>query len=359
MNTKTTAHEIQKSPTPRLSLKLFIVGGRPESALAIVRLRKILHDHNLQSSKVQIVDIQKEPQLAKESQVVGTPMLVKEFPLPRKVVVGDLSDVDVILGALGLPAAKNQQVYNFLDSSQEPPVHIDSLSTDLQTIRVMLINFSPVVGSGIRTMLEKDNEIEVAPGAMDIEQTLAQLKMAYEQGLSINVALIKIRPGDFDGIAATQLIKKQFPEVSVILISEHDDHSNVIPGIMAGAGVHLFLKDVSTGNLSDSIHWVRTVSASMNTSLLRRALALMKSGQNTVESRTIDAAHLTEREVDVLRLMGSGVSNIAISKTLGISVDTAKKHSAHIIKKLRARSRTHAAIMAAQAGLTALPSKHI
>ena len=82
---------------------------------------------------------------------------------------------------------------------------------------------------------------------------------------------------------------------------------------------------------------------------------LIQNGRKTLAERTTEAAHLTEREVDVLRLMGNGDSNKTISATLGITLDTTKKHVRNVIDKLQARSRTHAAIIAAQAGIVGKP----
>ena len=94
----------------------------------------------------------------------------------------------------------------------------------------------------------------------------------------------------------------------------------------------------------------------MTTAVLRAAVEnLIQNGRKTLAERTAEAAHLTEREVDVLRLLGHGDSNDAISKTLGITLDTTKKHVRNVIDKLQARSRTHAAIIAAQAGIVGNP----
>ena len=82
---------------------------------------------------------------------------------------------------------------------------------------------------------------------------------------------------------------------------------------------------------------------------------LLQNGRKTLAERTTEAAHLTEREVDVLRLLGNGESNKIIAQTLGITLDTTKKHVGNIIDKLQARSRTHAAIIAAQAGIVGNP----
>lgn len=351
MNTVTVTNQEQASPGTGLSLKLFIVGGRPESALAVVRLRQILRNNDLQSTAVQIVDIQKDPILAKEAQVVGIPALVKEYPLPRKVIVGDLSDAAVVLEALGLSSANTKPAADLMDRPQEPmPAAI--APGDPETIRVMLINFSFVVGAGIKTMLAKEKDVELVEDAFDEGRYLLQLRSASEHGVPVHVVFIEIRPGDFDGLAATKLIKKQFPDVSVILISEQEDYSNVIEAIRAGAGGYMFLKDVSIRNLSESIHWIVEGGTRVNTALLRKAVEdLIQKGTNTPEKGIVEAGHLTEREMSVLRIIGNGASNREISEALGISLDTAKKHTSNIVKKLEARNRTHAAIIAAQAGI--------
>ena len=94
----------------------------------------------------------------------------------------------------------------------------------------------------------------------------------------------------------------------------------------------------------------------MKTSLLHTAVEnLLQNGRKTLAERTAEAAHLTEREVDVLRLLGNGDSNKIIAETLGITLDTTKKHVRNVIDKMQARSRTHAAIIAAQAGIVGNP----
>jgi DNA-binding NarL/FixJ family response regulator len=112
--------------------------------------------------------------------------------------------------------------------------------------------------------------------------------------------------------------------------------------------------------LLQSIHGVIEGGAQMTTSLLRTAVeSLIQNGRRTLAERTTDTAHLTEREVDVLRLMGNGDSNKIIAETLGISLDTTKKHVRNVIDKMQARSRTHASIIAAQSGIIGSPITHL
>ena len=94
----------------------------------------------------------------------------------------------------------------------------------------------------------------------------------------------------------------------------------------------------------------------ITTVLVRAAVEnLLQNGRKTLAERTVEAAHLTGREVNVLRLLGNGDSNKEIGTALGITADTTKKHVRNVIDKLQARSRTHAAIIAAQAGIVGKP----
>jgi DNA-binding NarL/FixJ family response regulator len=157
-------------------------------------------------------------------------------------------------------------------------------------------------------------------------------------------------------VQATRLIKDEFPDVAVLVLTENLNDSYVIDAIHAGAGGYIFLKDMSPELLLQSIHRVVEGGTQMTTVLLRTAVEnLLQNGRRTLAERTAEAAHLTEREVDVLRLMANGESNKVIAATLDISVDTAKKHVRNVIDKMQARSRTHAAIIAAQAGIVGNP----
>jgi len=144
--------------------------------------------------------------------------------------------------------------------------------------------------------------------------------------------------------------------VAVLVLTENLNDSYVIDAIHAGAGGYIFLRDMTPELLLQSIHRAVEGGMQMKTNLLHKAVEnLLQNGRKTLAERTTEAAHLTEREVDVLRLMGNGESNKIIAETLGITLDTTKKHVRNVIDKLEARSRTHASIIAAQAGIVGNP----
>ncbi|MDP3879411.1 MAG: response regulator transcription factor [Dehalococcoidales bacterium] len=221
-----------------------------------------------------------------------------------------------------------------------------------ETLRILMIDFNPVVQEGLQAIMAKDDTIEVTGYVPDGQQALQHIKRASEKGRPVNVVLTETRNGTMDGVQATRLIKDEFPEVAVLVLTENLNDSYVIDAIHAGAAGYIFLKDMSPQVLLQSIHRAVEGGTQMSTELLHTAVEnLLQNGRKTLAERTAEAAHLTEREVDVLRLMGNGESNKIIAATLGITLDTTKKHVGNVIDKLQARSRVHASIIAAQAGI--------
>ena len=221
---------------------------------------------------------------------------------------------------------------------------------------ILTIGFNPVVREGLQAILIKDSEIEFLGDAPDGDEALLQIKHARDRGRPVNVVLTETRNGKMDGVQITRLIKEEFPEIAVLVLTENPNDSYVIDAIHAGAGGYIFLQDMSPEILLQSIHRVVEGGTQMKTALLHAAVEnLIQNGRKTLAERTAEAAHLTEREVDVLRLMGNGDSNKIIAATLGITLDTAKKHVRNVVDKMQARSRTHAAIIAAQAGIVGNP----
>jgi DNA-binding NarL/FixJ family response regulator len=225
-----------------------------------------------------------------------------------------------------------------------------------EKLGVLTIGFSPVVREGLQSIMAKDEKIKVIGDAKDGEEAIQRILRAIDRGQTINVILTETRNGKADGVQATRMVKDMFPEIAVLVLTESLNDSFVIDAIHAGAGGYIFLKDMTPEVLLQSIHHVIEGVTQMKTELLHTAVEnLIQNGRKTLAERTTEAAHLTEREVDILRLMGNGDSNKAMAEILGITLDTVKKHVRNVIDKLQARSRTHAAIIAAQSGIVGNP----
>ena len=107
---------------------------------------------------------------------------------------------------------------------------------ELKNLRVLLIGFNPVVRAGLQAILAKDQGIEVMGDSADGREALPQLKQHYAQGRPIDVVLTETRPRRLDGVQVTRLIKDEFLGVSILVLTEFDNDSNVIDAIQAGAG---------------------------------------------------------------------------------------------------------------------------
>jgi DNA-binding NarL/FixJ family response regulator len=225
-----------------------------------------------------------------------------------------------------------------------------------EKLGVLMIGFSPVIREGLQAIMTKDARLNVVGDVPDRYDGLLFIKRVRDRGQTVNVVLTETRSGERDGVQATRLIKDEFPEISILVLTENMNDTYVIDAIHAGAGGYIFLKDMTPETLLQSIHHVVEGGMQMKTELLHAAVEnLIQNGRRTLAERTTQAAHLTEREVDVLRLMGNGDSNKVMAETLNITLDTVKKHVRNVIDKLQARSRTHAAIIAAQAGIVGKP----
>jgi DNA-binding NarL/FixJ family response regulator len=221
---------------------------------------------------------------------------------------------------------------------------------------VLMIGFSPVVRAGLQAILTKDEKLEVIGDAPDGYDALLYIKRLHDRGQAVNVILTEIRNNGVGGVQATTIIKDEFPEIAILVLTDNSNDSYVIDAIHAGAGGYIFLQDMTPDELLHSIQQVVNGGTQIKTELLHKAVeSLIQNGRKTLAERTTEAAHLTEREIDILRLMGNGDSNKLMAETLGITLDTVKKHVRNVIDKLQARSRTHAAIIAAQAGIVGKP----
>ena len=160
-----------------------------------------------------------------------------------------------------------------------------------ETLGVLMIGFSPVVREGLQAILNKDEGIEVIEDAPDGIEALLHIKRARDRGRPVNVVLTESRNGKVDGVQATRLIKDEFPEIAVLVLTENLNDSYVIDAIHAGAGGYIFLKDMSPEMLLQSIHRVVEGGMQMKTELLHTAVEnLIQNGRKTLAERTAEAS---------------------------------------------------------------------
>ncbi len=204
-------------------------------------------------------------------------------------------------------------------------------------IRLVLADDHAVVRKGIREFLEEDPEICVVAEASDGEEAVARVAQAQP-----DLAVLDIQMPRLNGLEATREVKKNFPEVRVLVITAYDDDPYIFAALQAGANGYL-LKTASSDEIVQAVHAIANgetaLSPAVAKKLVQRAAGNVATLDETIES-------LTERELEVLRLAGRGLGNKQIGAELSISDRTVQGHLANIYAKLHVATRTEAVLYA-------------
>lgn len=208
--------------------------------------------------------------------------------------------------------------------------------TDKKPIRVMIVDDHLVVRSGLSVFFRAFNDLELVGEASN---GLEAFQRAGE--LHPDVVLMDLMMPEMDGIEATRKIRAAYPEVQIVALTSFKDDSSVREVLKAGAIGYLF-KNASVDELAAAI---RSAHQGKLTLAQEAARALIDGA--TKESIT-PHFHLTEREIEVLRLMIQGMNNPEIAEKLIVSRSTVKFHVSSILAKLGVNSRTEAVALAVQ-----------
>lgn len=231
-------------------------------------------------------------------------------------------------------------------------------------IRVMIVDDQELIRTGFRLVLLGEPDIQVVAEAGDGEAALTELLRLESEGRSCDVVLMDVRMPRMNGIEATTRIVAEHPLTRVLVLTTFDLDEYAIGAIQAGASGFL-LKDARPSELVDAIRRVAAGDAAMAPAVTARMLEQIRSGgpggvgglvqqtdtAHTVDSLASELSILTERELDVLRLIADGQNNTEISGVLFLSESTVKTHVGRILSKLQLRDRVHAVIFAKQHGL--------
>ena len=207
-------------------------------------------------------------------------------------------------------------------------------------VRVLIADDHDVVRQGLRTFLELDPELEVVGEAVDGREAV---RLAHR--LRPEVVLMDLLMPELDGIAATQIIRRELPDTEVVALTSVLEDASVVGAVRAGA-IGYLLKDTKAQELR---HAIKAAAAGQVQLSPQAAARLMRE---VVAPERPEA--LSEREVDVLRLLARGLANKEIARHLSIAEKTVKTHVSSILGKLGVQSRTQAALYAGRIGLVPL-----
>ncbi len=216
------------------------------------------------------------------------------------------------------------------------------------TIRVILADDQPLVRAGLRRMIDQAPGIEVAGEA---GTGVEAVQLVRDTGP--DVVVMDIRMPGMDGIEATQLITARDTRARVLVLTTFDDDDYVYGALRAGASGFL-VKDMALEDILAAIRIVAGGDAIIAPGVTRRLIAQFASPSRP-DPKPRELTGITDREREVLSLVGLGMSNAEIAADLYITVGTAKTHVARLLTKLDARDRVQLVITAYEAGLVQAP----
>lgn len=208
-----------------------------------------------------------------------------------------------------------------------------------EKIKVMLVDDEQLIRSGLKIMLETYPDIEVIHQAGNGREAFECCKIEVP-----DVVLMDIRMPVSTGIEGTKLIKEAYPEVKIVMVTTFQDTEYIVEAMQYGASGYL-LKDSSYEAIYDGIKVALSGKVVMDATVSEK-LVMQPKVPTTIEKTDISSFGLTEREIELIRLVSQGLNSKEISEALFLSEGTVKNNISTILSKLALRDRTQLVIFA-------------
>ncbi len=212
-----------------------------------------------------------------------------------------------------------------------------------EPITVLLVDDHTIVRQGVRGYLETQPDLQVVGEAGSGEEAI---RLAAEQAPDV-VLMDLLMPGGIDGVEATRRVKRASPRSQVIVLTSYHQDEHIFPAIRAGA-LSYVLKDVAPAELAEAVRKAARGEAVLHAQVAARVVQELQGAPRDAVNPFTD---LSERELEVLKLIAAGASNESIAEQLVISEKTVKSHVSNILSKLHVADRTQAAVYAWREGV--------
>lgn len=232
-----------------------------------------------------------------------------------------------------------------------------------RAIRVLVVDDQELIRTGFSLILATasapgpggDAAVQIVGEASNGHEALGMMQKLRDEGELPDVVLMDVRMPGMDGIEATARMTQEYPQVRVLVLTTFDLDEYALSAVRAGASGFL-LKDARANELIGAVRAVADGDSVMAPSVTMRLIDRLRVPENEPERRAgldllTGASQLTERELEVLRLIAEGLSNAEIGERLFLAESTVKTHVGRILAKLGLRDRVHAVIYAYEAGL--------
>lgn len=209
-------------------------------------------------------------------------------------------------------------------------------------VRVFLLDDHEVVRRGLRDLLDAEPDIAVVGEAGTAEQALTR-----GPAVRPDVAVLDVRLPDGDGISVCRELRSRMPGLACLMLTSFDDEDALLDAIMAGAAGYV-LKQIKGSDLVAAVRTVATGQSMLDPATTARLMRSLRGPEAVEEPEDSRLAALSERERDVLELIGEGLTNRQIAERLYLSEKTVKNHISRLLGKLGVERRVQAAVIAAQ-----------
>lgn len=210
-------------------------------------------------------------------------------------------------------------------------------------IRLLLVDDQDVVRFGISAILSMDETIEIIGTASDGQEAVYKVEQNQP-----DLVLMDLKMPVMNGIQATRLIKEKYPQTKILILTTYDADEWVFDAIRAGAEGYL-LKDSSREELLKAIMDTMEGKTAVDPNVAGKLFQHVRQNVTPTDSNLTE--NLSERELEILKLIARGMNNRAIAETLFLSEGTVRNYVSGILAKLEVEDRTQAAIIALRYGL--------
>jgi two-component system NarL family response regulator len=207
-----------------------------------------------------------------------------------------------------------------------------------EPIRVLVCDDHDLFRKGLRMVLEAEEDIVVVAEAADGEQAVARV-----EELAPDVVLMDVRMPRMGGIDATRVIRQLFPTTRIIVLTVSDEEDDLYGAVKAGANGYL-LKEVSIEEVADAVRAVYGGQSLISPSLASKLLNEFEGQIGTIKEAVLGAGpRLSDREVEILKMIALGMGNHDVAERMGVSESTVRNHVANILVKLQLRAQIETA----------------
>ena len=215
-------------------------------------------------------------------------------------------------------------------------------------IKVLIADDQELLRQSLKIILGAKPDIEITDAVSNGREVIRSVRETIP-----DVILMDIRMPEMDGVQCTKIIKENYPQIKIIILTTFDDEEYVLSALRDGASGYL-LKGISMEELAAAIYKVNSGSAMINADIASKVIHLfsqMAKCNMTIQVKSYGIEEIGKTEWKVVRLVGNGMSNKEIASELSLSEGTVRNYLSTILNKLNLRDRTQLAIWAVQTGV--------